>query len=1092
MTNRYKIIIIISLLLCRISADPEKQFFEKISLEEGLSQSVVLDLAQDAEGFLWIGTEEGLDKYDGYTFQEYRHDEHNSNSLSDDYIRAIIPDINDNSLWIATNGGGLNHLDLKSQKFTRFKNNKDNLNSIVSNDISTLARDSSGNIWIGTYSEGLDKLDPRKKEFTHVIYESLVVNNIVSQKITQLLYDEGRNVLWIGTYDGLFSLDLETGTFTNLNDKLFKKNTSNNKMIRSFLLDQEGNLWVGTDVNGLYKIIFHSVESTKQKEIRNFKHHPENYSSISGNSINSILQTSKGTIWVGVWGGGICRVEENVSTGKTIFYTVRHCYDDASSLSSDDIIVLLEDSFGVMWVGTYGDGLNKLTPNAENFLHYSSDFKQKNESPNNRVFALYQDSRDYLWVGTWGGLNRINKKSGEVETFRHNKNQPNSIGDNRITSVGEDIFGNIWAGTLEQGANRFNRDTGKFTKYIYSASDKRSISGNRVLTLMPRSNGNVWMGVYNQGVCIYNHQTDDFVPLLKDNNELTDENVRSMLEDSRGNIWLGTFNGVNRYSVSEKKLKKICVDEKDNLPILNSGIVDMVEDQESNIWIGTHGGGLSKLIYNEETDLYEVKEFHVEDGLPSEYIYTVIPDKWGNLWMSTMDGIVSFNIETNHFQVYGEYEGLRFKEFREGAWYNSKEDRMYMGSLDGFVEFSPSGLNLIYSKSNMVITDFRIMDRTVNSDKKAAILKEANSTGEVRLDYNQNSIVIGFVGVNFVAPNSLEYNYLLDGFDKNYKPASEAGRNATYTNLPPGRYSFNVTASVSSNSSITATKTFDIFISPPFWSTWWFRVIALLMTGLLVFTIYRWRTLRIRIRNVELKREVKQRTRELEEINSAKDRFFSVIAHDLKGPFSYLLNTSELLAKEGDQLSIEDQKSMAGNINASANNLYNLLENLLDWSKYQMLGLQVNKKLLNVSDLLSNNLALLGQLACNKKIALKTNIEEEVIVETDEQILNTVVRNLLTNAIKFTREGGRIDISLNLKNDNVVIGVCDNGIGMDKRTIEKVFNSESVISSEGTGKEKGTGLGLILIKEFIEALGGKLIIESELGEGTKVYCSLPK
>lgn len=433
---------------------------------------------------------------------------------------------------------------------------------------------------------------------------------------------------------------------------------------------------------------------------------------------------------------------------------------------------------------------------------------------------------------------------------------------------------------------------------------------------------------------------------------------------------------------------------------------------------------------------------------------------------------------------------MEFKEFLDGSFYNGTDGNLYFCSMQGLLEFNPAKIKVNYSEPGIEITQLKIFNKPVKLGAFSKVNNEEKSE-TIILNYSENSITMEFAALNFIAPNSIKYEYKLEGFDESYIEAEANNRTATYTNLPSGEYVFRIKVYLGTDPHFNYEKKIGITVIPPFWETAWFRILAVILFVFVLYVVYNLRTVAIRNRNEELQKEVKLRTKELEELNSAKDKFFSVIAHDLKGPFSYLLSNSEFLAKEINNIGKEDAGFLSANINLATRNIYNLLENLLQWSKFQMMGLKPEPEKIDLTLLVTSNYELFKPHADQKKIGITKNIESGIKIFSDENIINTILRNLLMNSIKFTREEGSIQITAEKKDKNIIIQVSDTGIGMSKTQINEILFSGSVMSSQGTKNEKGTGLGLYLIKEFIDAINGQLKIESTRNKGTVVTCVIP-
>ena len=1075
---RSYIIIFFLLFLSVTYSEPHKYQFEKISVEHGLSQSIILNIFQDSKGFLWISTQEGLNKYDGYKFIHYKNEPGNNNSLSDNYVRTVLEDT-DYNLWITTDEGGLNKFDPENETFTRFTHDEKNPNSIVDNNTTAMVSDNSGNLWIGTNYNGLDYFDKRTEKFFHYRKDKTKNNALLDNHITALYYDVDDKYLWVGTYGGLNILELSTGKFIDLNKFLFTKGITENRWIRKIHRDRNSNIWIATDAAGLFKINnFSSHENLSPKNITQFTHKPGINGSISGNSINAICETSSGEIFIGVWGGGLNKVIENKTTGQITFQAWLNNPEEQGSLTENDINFLMEDNAGVLWIGTYGDGLNKLSPHSLNFVHYKNNPFTKNSMPDNHVTAVLEDENDVVWIGTWKGLTKLDKKKN---IFTHYK-----LSDDRITSIIKDRTGNLWIGTLNKGLNRFDKNTGAFVTFVSDPQNRQSISSNRILSLLEARNGKIWIGTYYSGVTIYDPAENSFTKLDTDSLENFDNRINKLYEDNEGNIWIITYRGIYKHYPVENFTRNIKLKNGKSENSFSTGALNIIQDKQNNFWIGTFGDGVYKLNYSPGANSYPFTQY----SLANNYVYGLQFDAADNLWVSTRNGLAKFNSAKATFDSFTNYEGVEFQEFLEGSFYNKQNGNLYFCSMQGLLEFNPANIKVHYSQPQIEITQLKIFNKPV----KLGLLRKINTADNsenITLGYNQNSISIELSALNFTAPQSINYEYKLEGFDETYIPADIETRTATYTNLPSGEYIFKIKARLGAHQQWDYEKHIYITVVPPFWETAWFRILSIILFLFILYIIYSIRTISIRNRNEELQKEVKLRTKELEELNSAKDKFFSIIAHDLKGPFSYLLSNSEFLAKEINTIGKEDAGFLSANINLATRNIYNLLENLLQWSKFQMMGIKPEPEKIDLTQLITNNYELFKPHAEQKKISITKNIQPGITIFSDENIINTILRNLLMNAIKFTREEGSIQITSEKNNGNIIIRVSDTGIGMSRTQIDEILFGDSVVSSQGTKNEKGTGLGLYLIKEFIEALNGQLKIESAKNKGTIVTCIIP-
>ena len=1064
--------------------------FEKVSIDQGLSQSIIITIFQDNKGFLWVGTQEGLNKYDGYEFIHYKNNPNDNTTISDNYVKKIIED-SDKNLWIATSGGGLNKFYAADNKFISFQHDENNPASLSDNNITTMVKDSSGNLWIGTYYNGLEFFDTHSKKFIHYKNDPTKQNSLIDNYVTALFYDISGEYLWVGTYGGLNLLDISSGEFINLNNYVFKNPSIENYWIRDIHIDKEQNIWIATDAEGLFKINnFTSCKNLSSTEIKNFKHNPNIKESISGNSINSICETSSGDIYLGVWDGGLNRIVQNKQNGNISFQSWLKNPGEPGSITENDLTFVMEDHSGVVWIGTYGDGLNKLTPHSLNFTHYKYNPYTKNSLTDNQVTAVLEDENNNLWIGTWNGLNKLDKKKNIYTHLKSSHELQNSISGNRITSILQDSKGTLWIGTLNSGLNRYSPVTGKFTKFQCQAAGPNGIPSNRILSLLEATDGRIWIGSYFSGVIVYDPVKNSFSTIDVSHFEEFDKRVNKVLEDPDGNILIGTYKGIYKHYVKRNFTEAINIKNELKQDILTNGVLDINQDKQGNLWVGSFGSGIYKLTYIPEENAYQAKVFDTRHGLPNNYAHALQFDKEQNLWISTRKGLAKFNPVNETFEIFTAYEGVDFYEFCSGSFFNNNNDHLYFCSMHGLLELSPGDIEVRYSEPQIVITQLKIFNKPVNLNIQQN-LAGLNNSEYISLNYNENSISLEFAALDFIAPQSTKYKYKLEGFDKEFITAEQGNRTATYTNLPSGEYIFKIKAYLGANLKTGYQKEIHITVVPPFWEKAWFRVFVIILLLFTLYAIYSIRTVAIRKRNEELQKEVKLRTKELEGINAAKDKFFSIIAHDLKAPFSYLLSNSEFLAKEAHNITQNETESLAANINIATSNIYNLLENLLQWSKYQMMGLKLEPQKIDLTQVVINNISFVKSHAVQKKIKIEQTIQPEIEIYSDENIINTILRNLLMNAIKFTKENGNIYVKTVRENGNVKVSISDTGIGINQKQIDEILSSTPVVSAQGTKNEKGTVLGLFLIKEFIETMNGQLKIESTKNKGTVVTCIIP-
>src|SRR6266498_1418831 len=602
--------------------------FDRISIEQGLSQSSVHVILQDSRGFMWFGTEDGLNRYDGRTeeFTRFVHDDLNSTSLNDNHANVVYLD-KDDRLWVGTHNG-LDLMNRTTNTFTHYVYEPSKQEGITGKNITAILQDSRGIFWIGTSAGGLNKFDPQSNTFTPYQSTSEIANSISDDYVTAIA-EGGKNVLWIGTENGLNKFQPDSGNFERFVHKDDDKKSIANNMIAALHVDTTGNLWVGTD-NGLDRL------SAAGNHFIHYRNDPTYARSLSTNTIMSIDEDRGGVLWFGTWGGGINKYDRQ----RDDFAYYRHDPQDDNSLSSNVISPILIDSEGYVWIGTVNDGLNRLTRSTNQIIHYRSGPNKPNSIGSNEILSLSEDLDGTLWVGTGNGLDRFDRNSFTFKHYRHNAANSSSLSANRIYKVFVDRQNNIWVGT-PAGLDRYDRRTNRFIHYSPQVEDQNSLSGTY---------------------------------------------VNSILEDKQGNLWVGTFDsGLNEFDPKTGKFTRYRYNAKDKTSLSNDSIQSIYEDMNGHVWIGTFGGGLN--LYHPESDSFT---YYLEkDGLPNGVVYGILEDPKGNLWMSTNFGISRFNPETKTFRNFDEGDGLQSNEFNSSAYAKGRDGEFYFGGINGLTVFQP-------------------------------------------------------------------------------------------------------------------------------------------------------------------------------------------------------------------------------------------------------------------------------------------------------------------------------------------------------------------------------------------------------------------
>jgi len=836
--------------------------FDNLNIEQGLSQSSVDVIFQDSRGFMWFGTEDGLNRYDGYTFKTYKPDPDVPESLSDRWITAIVEDV-DGYLWIGTRQGGLNRYDPRLETFTHYNHADVNPASLNNDHINMLYRDQLNNLWIGT-PDGLDLFDQAQNNFKHYLATPSDVENANKNRITAMLQDK-HGQYWLGTSGGgLKKFDVQNNNLETYQSNSENLNTISFDSVTAIVEDEHAIIWVGTR-NGLNRFdpstgLFDrflkppaDLESPLPDNQASDGGQPaetiEQEKNISSNAINALLIDSTGNLWVGT-ANGLNRYEP----GKGFV----HYYHDpafSKSLSKNHVASLYEDRSGTIWIGAYAGGVNIYDRQTDLFAYYRHDPLNPETISDNTVIPIYVDAEGYAWIGTSNGLNRFNRQTNRVVRLQNDPRNPNSLGSNDILSITEDQGGYLWVGTTN-GLDRLDRATSTFTHFRHDTQNQSSLSSNYIYVVYVDSHNEVWVGT-TAGLDHLDRATGQFIhytPRNDDSNSLSGTLVYSIHEDNTGKIWVGTFeSGLNRFDPETGLFTRYRHDPQDKTSINNDSILTIYQDSQERLWFGTDGGGLS--LYHSETDSFT---YYLEkDGLPNGVVYGILEDDLGTLWMSTNFGISNFNPETKVFRNFDASDGLQSNEFNSFAYAKGKNGEFYFGGINGLTVFHPDDIaDSAYTPQVSLIA--------LTQDDQPLITESSVETLQaVTLEWPQNSLEFDFAALGYNQPGKNQYAYFLDGFDTNWHFIGMK-RSGRYTNIPGGEYTLLLKATNSDGVWTESPTRITVTVIPPFWQTNVFRVLVALGTFVVVAGGFRLRTKAIQDRNRELERLVQERTQALE------------------------------------------------------------------------------------------------------------------------------------------------------------------------------------------------------------------------------------
>jgi ligand-binding sensor domain-containing protein/signal transduction histidine kinase len=1068
------LLLLISILLLPGVTLPQHHFFSTYSLEEGLSQSVVNCLYQDSQGFIWAGTQNGLNKFNGYAFEIYSYNPSDTNSLSNNWVYSIAEDL-DGNLWVCTKNG-LNKFVRKENRFHRIRYSTGYLHDVTAYPYDAIVS-SSGEVLINT-PPVLTVYDPAKKTFLHFTSD-LEYDGSVKDNRIPLLEDTG-GLIWVGSTRGLSCFDPKSKTFRYFLADPGRKDAISDNSITALFEDRKGTIWAGTN-NGLNRY------DKKTGRFISYSSDPRNPFSLSHNFIRSILQDNAGNFWIGTEGGGLNKLtfamdDQPFFEGFT---------SENNHLSHNIVNSLIIDRSENLWIGTL-QGISKTDLKKPKFtLYRRSDSPYSVNLLGNVIASIYKDENGILWIGNWGqGLNLFDRRTGHVEHFSTRLQGNHHLTNDFVHVVFGDSDHRTWIGTRD-GAFIFDREKHRFLRINeYFRNDRiPSLRGVRIFMIIQDRAGSYWIGTQNglYRINARNGTTEHFNEEAAEGRRISSNLIYSLLEDRDGIIWIATLNGLDAYDPGRGKLSHFRKAEGSENSLCDNFVISLCEDHAGRIWIGT---STYVNCFTKKDSLFTY--YSQENGLPNNRIFEIQEDRLHNVWFATGNGLSRFDTVSHTFRTYTVEQGLQGLEFNLRASYKSPDGEMFFGGMNGVNSFYPDSIRDNPFVPPIVFTSFY----TITGGIKKFL--EIQNTEDVVLKYNENIFTIEFAALEYTNPRNNRYAYRLEGVSDAWIDLGSR-RFVPFTNLPAGEYRFTVRGCNNDGKWNEAGKSLRIVIRPPWWRSWPAYISYFLVLVLLVVLYIKWRERNlIRQRNT-LEKKVEQRTfqierqkEELEHLNATKDKFFSIIAHDLRSPFNSILGFSDLLLSDFRKYDHEKIEKYLTNIKEASRQAFELLQNLLFWARSQTGTLEFKPVSFDLRDRIEENIFLVKSQAEKKSIRITHTATEGQTALGDVNMIDTVLRNLLTNAIKFSPRESSVSVQVRESGNQWEVTVKDSGIGIAAENLARIFRVDSKFTRSGTEKERGTGLGLILCKEFVERHGSTIHVESEPGRGSEFTFFLSK
>ena len=1066
--------------------------FERISVDQGLPSHVCRAILKDRRGFVWVGSDNGLYRYDGYAFKAYNMTPGRRTTTAEVVISGLLEDRN-GVIWIATAGGGLKSLDPRTDSLTTYLHDKQDPTSLAHNDVYGLFEDHAGRLWVGT-ADGLDRLDRVTQNFSHIGYSS-AGNDSLGGKTIRVIFESKTDpgIYWIGSWgSGLYRFYESKNVWAHFTPDSLDRSTIGGRFVRCIVPSRvhQGSFWIGTSDGGV------SLFSLASNTCRRFRHDPASSVGLSGNNVRALFEDSSGTVWIALDGAGINRFD--TKRDRVLWY--RHLPDNTNTLPSDGVFDLFEDETGLMWVAT-AEGICKSSVNRGAYIHYEHDPEVPDGMPDAYVASLIEDRSGRILLGTRRGVFTFDPAS---ETFSYLGGPAAGSHDARDTvvrTIYEDRSGKLWVGTPKGNLYTLHYMTGVCTPFAsvpgLPKGDKSAISA-----LFDDGAGSFWVGT-GSGLYALDRakRTLCSIPIsTRDHPEPFSPDIGFISRDRTGTIWMGSWrSGLFSYSPETKAFTAHQYIPGDSSSLGAQHVSDMYEDRQGTLWFAT-GGGLSRFDRAQGT----FKTFTEVDGLPANDISWVMGDRSGYLWLGTANGIARFNPVEGVARIYSTtlvapigYLGLCHLHGHDGTMYSS-------GNY-GINIFHPEKARLVDHIPPVYIVSFKIFDHEVHTDRPITMLDAMS------ISHSDNYFSFEFSALGLHNPRQNKYAYELEGFDNNWILSGNR-HYAAYTNVPPGEYVFRVKGSNSDgvwNEKGTALR---IVITPPLWKTWWAYAAYAVLGAALLYSLYRLRLNRVRLRyRLAMERLESEKMREVDRM---KSRFFANISHEFRTPLTLVLGPLENLLTEMKDEKVRQRLRV---IKRNAQKLLGLINQLLDLSKLEAGGMKVRSRQLNIVPIVRGIAFSFESSAGLRKIDLSVSAEEDDIeVYVDTGMLEKILVNLLSNALKFTPEGGEVAVTLTAvyrlpdgphhggqaspdergvsggRGEGVVeIEVSDTGIGIPPDQLDKVFDRFYQIDASQTREQEGSGIGLALVKELVEIHHGTIQVESEVGRGTTFTVRLP-
>ncbi|MDX1591495.1 MAG: two-component regulator propeller domain-containing protein [Balneolaceae bacterium] len=1064
--------LILTFALLVSDAHAQQVNFRHLGIDDGLSQNAVFSILQDQKGFLWFGTKDGLNRYDGREFVVYQHNPFDSTTISDPYVTELLED-SLGRIWLGTVNGDLNLFDRKTERFHRIPLQSGENQKLFTSRVIALEEGITGEIWMGTNGDGLVRVTPsqspeRKFIHTRYTYDPKNENGLPDNTVYGIHSDQNGRV-WFGTNHGLSFYKPESDSFTHFDFDVLRSDSSligDDKKINVIYEDSQGIFWLGAKSG-----VIHFEPATGE-----YEYYPNRYESdrYGWGTVNHIETDGNGHLWLGT-GAGLMHFD----TVKKRYTYFQNDPFDPTSLSYDLITSLHIDNTGILWIGTAGQGISIMDPYSNRFTKL-----EKKPDPASRISGfsvrdIFEDDRGIVWLSTHV-LFRWDRENGELTSFEASSSEPDLFGNTGSYSMIQTPDENIWAAT-SRGLFEYNPGNGSSRLFTYEPGDTSGLLYKEVNGLLLGHDNTIWIASRTHLSKMTDRERGVFKHFRFNPAHSQKLMMRPpMIQDNLGMLWVGTAEGLLSFDPEEEIFTHYRNDPSRRNSLSNNNVLSLLEDPaepESIIWVGT-SGGLNKM--NRETGKFE--HFTEEDGLPNEVIYGVLPDDSGNLWISTNQGLSRFDPVNDTFQNFDVTDGLQSNEFNTGAYFKSSSGELFFGGIEGLNYFYPDQIENNPHVPPIVLTSLHLENELITYRARPDILDAAISeASQILLSYREDVVTFEFAALSYSAPQKNRYAYKLEGYNEEWIESGNLA-SATYTNLPHGEYIFRIKGTNNDGLWNEEGASVALIVTPPWWHTWWAYSGYLLLFFAGLYLVRRYELKKFNLQN-QLELE-KVQTETLRNLDQLKSQFFANISHEIRTPLTLITGQVEHLLSTDLKSTDRERLRM---ISKNSERLLILINQLLSLSKLEAGKMEMQKEPGDLAAFINNILFSFQSLADSKEITLHFEAQpESIISEYDPDKMEQVFMNLISNAIKFTENGGKLSVSLDMKDPGTVrIVIEDTGIGIPESLLPYIFDRFYQVDQTSTRGFEGTGIGLALVHELIEMHDGEIMVESEVDVGTR-------